>query len=463
MSTSCALHLILQKVFSLFVVGALLAYGIVLPPAAVAGGPIVVGGNFGVPGTPFTWDLSSFPSGIPYRTDTGMLGTLTNSQANTLVQTMFGVWQNVPTAAISYNNVGPIQGVAGGHVASVADFNTVNCPQSGPGAGQNPIVFDTDGSLFAALGMSANIIGFAGPGLLNASGRITCGTAALNGKCLSTGCPAVLTQDQFSAAFIHEFGHFSGLDHSQMNTNCDPRVNPTSCPSNSDDARGLPTMYPALLTSVTELDSSGNTIPAQKTLAEDDKAWISRLYPVTAPASGKMLTNSFYGTISGTVTFSDGVTQAQGVNVIARNTSAPRRIAMSVVSGYLYTGNRGQTVTGNNNSGSAFGSRNPQLAGSFDIPVPAGSYTVEVESILPGFNGSSSVGPLSTPIPMPGTAPAPATPPAVAAGASVTGVTITLIGTPPRFDAFESAGLTRPEPLPLWLRKESLESQQEAS
>lgn len=453
---------LLREVCSLISVVALLGYGLSVPPPAAAGGPIVVGGTFGVSGVPFTWEISLGP--IRYTTDTGTLGSLTNAQANTLVQQMFQVWQDVPTSAISYMREGPIQGVPGGHVATVADFNLVDCPSSGPGAGQNAIVYDADGSLFQALGFPRNVIGFAGPGRINSAGRITCGTAALNGASLTQG-PNPLTLDEFSAAFIHEFGHFSGLDHSQINTNC--QTNPSSCGPASDDVFGLPTMYPILLRGLTE--GVGGP-PAQKTLAADDVAWISRLYPVTAPAPpGKTLTSSVYGIVSGAVFFTDGITQAQGVNVIARLASNPRRVAVSVVSGYLYTANRGQPVTGNNSSGSLFGSRNPQLSGTFDIPVPASpptDYTLEVESIRPSFTGGSSVGPLRRPIPMPGnTPPGPIGSPITAtAGATITVPGgIVLVNTAPRFDAFESAQLRLPDPAPLWLRKESLLSDQEAA
>lgn len=134
------------------------------------------------------------------------------------------------------------------------------------------------------------------------------------------------------------------------------------------------------------------------------------------------------------------------------------------MSGYLFTGTPGQTVTGTN-PGSSFGSRDPLLIGTFDIPVPPGTYTVEVESLSSAFQGGSGVGPLDPPVPSPG-------PPefwdlgesdtestsasnqvTVSAGAAVTGIDIILNGTPTRFDQFESARLWLREPLPAWIRK----------
>jgi hypothetical protein len=160
------------------------------------------------------------------------------------------------------------------------------------------------------------------------------------------------------------------------------------------------------------------------------------------------------------------------------------QIAVSVVSGYRFTGNPGQSFTSNylpctpagqggcpdsgffdgNSGGSRFGSRNIAYAGTFDIPVPAGSsYTVEVESVYPQFAGGSSMGPLDPPLPLPGLPefwdkqessyddPAardviPATP-----GQSITGIDIILNGTDPRFDPYEDGGAD------LWERRRNLD------
>src|SRR5260221_11391946 len=146
----------------------------------------------------------------------------------------------------------------------------------------------------------------------------------------------------------------------------------------------------------------------------DDAAWITKLYPVASPApAGKKTFTSSYGTLSGTVFSPDGVPPAQGVNVIARSTTLPRRNAASAVSGFSFTGNPGQTTTCLNpaaptpqtcsNLGDPFGSRDPTLIGHFEIPLPPGNYTLQLESIFSGFGGGSSVRPLHPPIPAPRT------------------------------------------------------------
>jgi hypothetical protein len=208
-------------------------------------------------------------------------------------------------------------------------------------------------------------------------------------------------------------------------------------------------------------------------LAPDDVAWISQLYPETGSGAGQTPFASAYGFIHGTIYYSDGITQAQGVNVIARRVSdgnaangdESKRIAVSVVSGYRFTGHIGQNVT-TNGTGSKFGSRQAALIGLYEIPVTPGTYTVEVESVDPSFAYGSSVGPLDPPIPNPGLnekwnsaesatdTPSASSTVTVAAGQTVSNIDIILNRTPPRFDSFESAQAQPSDEPPRWLRRE---------
>lgn len=431
-----------------------------------AGGPIAVGGpTLGISGQPFTWDPAAMP--IQYRVDPGPLaktpppnGTVVIDHATGVarVKSLFDVWQSVPTAAISYNNAGdllPAPPYTGGPVGTVPNFIAV--VKSCIAGTQSPIIFDPDGSILAGLGLPLGVIGFQFPCKVDpVTGHFVTAGAALNGQfqdgIAGPGNPEI-TADQFSEAMTHEFGHLSGLDHSQINVNV---LNQTPNRCDSNDLAGLPLMFPFLF-------CQARASVGMPVLAPDDMAWISRLYPVTGSLPGKTLTAVSYGTISGTVFFSDGATAAQGVNIIARSVSNPRGVASSVVSGYLFTGNFGQNVTCSvpdpnnpecNVGGSPLGSRDPRLIGAFDIPVPAGSYTVEVESIDPRFVGGSRVGPLHPPIPVPGTF-AVSSPMVVTAGAT-TNFNMTLQGTPPPFDSFESARLYERVPFVLWLRRDNL-------
>ena len=85
---------------------------VLVPWAARAGGPYLVGGYMGLPGVPFTWNTVT---PVPYRVDGGPFaqkpdGTvvLSNAVGVARVQAMFQVWQDVPTASITFTEAGAI-------------------------------------------------------------------------------------------------------------------------------------------------------------------------------------------------------------------------------------------------------------------------------------------------------------------------------------------------------------------
>lgn len=441
-----------------------LAVAIVLLSASYsfAGGPLLVGSpTNGTPGQPFVW--AAMP--IHYRVDSGPMsinpsGTIvvSNSQGLARVQSMVNTWAAVQTAQISFVNDGALTVPASGHVASAADFNAaVAACKSGQ---ETPIIFDSNGSIFSALGLDQDVIGFAAPCNFLGS-KIVNAYAMLNGAMqdgVSSSTNPELSAAAFDEAIVHELGHFLGLDHSQINLQIFSAANVNHCPL--DALAGLPVMFPV---SFCQARVTAGLPP----LAPDDTAWISKLYPNANPQTS-------YGTISGYILFSDGLSHMQGVNVIARSVDDPstpqdesQAIAVSVVSGYLFTGNPGQSITAkylacnptsacppngfrdDNTAGSSFGSRDATLIGYYEIPVTPGTYTVQVESIDSGFEGGSSVGSLDPPIPMPG-------PPefwhqnesanddptkkdsiTVAAGQTVGNTNIIVNNTPPRYDQFE--------------------------
>ena len=430
-------------------------------------------------GTPYIFDIAGFP--IDYRVDGGPMaatsgGTVVVDQAAGVlrVNNMFQTWEDVTTSSIDFTNGGqiPTAGLsADKDVDSLAEFNAVEADcQAG---NVNPIIFDADGSLFSALGILPGVIGFAGPcSIFPGTGRFAASRAALNGA-RQNGGGDDLTTDQFNGAFIHEFGHLFGMDHSQINVNCLGG----GCSGVTDDAFGLPTMFP-FLTSATE-----GGVPAIITLSEDDKAWVSMMYPETVDNSPTQVPfSSVYGKIEGTVLFSDGTSHAQGVNVIARKVDdggtpedESRRFAVSNVSGWRFVDGLGQSVTGTNPGQSFFGDQSdPARVGLYEIAIPAGDYTVEVEEISSLFIDGSGIGPLSgQQLPLPGGTPefhnsggteSSSDDPAgfdtvsVTAGITVSGIDIILNGTDPRFDQFESArvmpGPAWPPAQPLWQRED---------
>lgn len=320
---------------------------------------------------------------------------------------------------------------------------------------QSPVIFDANGSLIQALGEDPLVIGFSSTCKLDAvSGHIQSALILLNGEFQDgVSSPSTsnyeISADQFDEAITHEMGHFLGLGHSQINLAMYQSGYVNNCPV--DGLAGLPLMFP--IEFCQSRKSAGLPI-----LAPDDIAWISKLYP-----SGTYAAN--YGTISGFVLFSDGITHVQGVNVIARRVDDPntaqdesQRIAVSVVSGYLFTGNPGQSVTTDNTAGSEFGSRNPALIGYYEIPVTPGTYTIQTENIDSSFTRGSSVGPLDPPLNSPG---APeywhayesafdnttqADPVTVTAGQKISNLNFILNGTPPRFDPNEDGEVRRVVP-----------------
>lgn len=383
--------------------------GILAASLATAGGPNFLRSN----GQPYVWNTAS---AVRYVTDEGPLSaTVDEVAARTRVASMFAVWQNVPSASISYQRDGFIPG---GDVNTEARFNTVE-GECNDGS-LSPIIYDETGVIFDAVIGDDAVIGFAGACAVDvAQGRILTGHAVMNGL-FQDGQPTPiqdLTVAEFDATFIHEFGHFSGLDHSQINVAC------ASIACGADDLAGLPTMFPFLITA------------QQGSLSIDDVAWISRLYPASG-ASGFAAT---HGTIAGTVYFSDGETPMQFVNVVARQVDTganqDRRFAASVVSGFRFRACHSNPIT--NDACPESGSDSPGLIGSYEIPVPPGSYTIEFEGIYSEFTDGSSVGPWSRPPPMPGTAPAPLGPVTVSAGATTGGHDAVIQNTPPRFDQFE--------------------------
>ncbi len=390
------------------------------------------------PGQAYRWAMNP----LTYKTDRGGLGNQSNAQANLLVMDAFQVWQDVDTADIAFQSAGQLDyDVTVNNIMAFANA-LGRCSDSTQPV--NAIVYDLDGSIVEALGMDKNsTLGFAGIICSDdTNGIYTRGWSVLNGRFIDgspdTSSHQTVTLDDFRLAFIHEFGHLIGLDHSQINLNC---LTGTSC--SADDAAGVPMMFPILLE---------ETTAALKT---DDRAAVSMLYPASnfGIATGR---------IQGRVFFSDGKTPAQGYNVIARRVGDPRRTAVSCVSGFLYTAGAGNPfVPDETDTDLLYGSRDQSLIGYYDLPgLPPGDYTLEVEAINNSadypFVDSSGVGPigndLSFQFKLPGICDPqylnyPSSPNdscsaksfiTVGAGAVVDSQTdVIFLGTPPRYDAWE--------------------------
>ncbi len=419
-------------------------------------GPLLVGGPTDAQGVPYNWSVTSLSFNsttkvLSYWTDQGGLGSISNP--DTFVANAFAAWSGVTTANINFSLAGHLGAdVTGTNAKAVLnaleDCSTLPGSPAGGVAKPVTIVYDADGSVMTALNYDKNsTLGFAS-GLCTTSdgthNTYNRGEAVINGS-------AGVTQTEMTTVMMHEFGHMLGLDHSQVNLDCmlSSGAPNSACVSDGSMA-GVPLMFPVL-------------IDDKQAPVVDDIAGISELYPVTTAITGKTLFSTL-GEIKGRVFFSDGVTQAQAFNVIARNVANPRVTASSNLSGFLFTD---EVANGAIPSSSQFAdqyfSRDQTLIGYFDIPgLPPGNYTVEVEAVNNSgafpFVGGSSIGPIGSvaqfQFAMPGTCtqsqfyvspPGPdpctstnATQVTVgpASGGPVT-VNISLTGTGPRFDSWE--------------------------
>jgi len=321
---------------------------------AFAGGPLNVRPS---DGAPYRWSTAS---PIQYWTDGGNLGLWSNATALANVQQAFNRWgPDLPTSALTFLRAGGIPG--DGNVNTVAEFAALD----GVCDGISAAIFDADGSLFAALGLSG-VIGFAGPDCGNsATATLTEATAAFNGKYFDGNLAnGELTEAEFNGLLVHEFGHWLNLDHSQTNGHyfmgdTDPGFTAFGPPPLSS----VEIMFPFAI--------GGATTPRK-----DDIASISRLYPAVGFSTST-------GAITGTIRYPNGITPFQGADVIARNVADPYNDAVSNVSGAPLA--------------------TPSSVGAFELPgLTAGaSYSVEMVNVRSDFTGGSSVGPVDPPAVIP--------------------------------------------------------------
>jgi len=381
-----------------------------------AGGPKCVAGtsyfDTTTTGQPLVW-----PQGlITYYTDQGNLSPiLPNGSANSFVASAFSVWTSVPTAAIS--------AVSGGQLAE--DVNATNVIQNADGTITMPadiqptatgtpvgVVYDYDGSVTDALiGSGAgdssecffNAV-YGGDDNYGTSGTYQHALIVINGQCALQS--SQLTDIEYR--LVRVIGRVLGLGWSQVNSNV---LSGTPRPTPADYA-GFPVMHetdPLVCAPITICYSN----PYR--LAMDDVASVSRLYPVTVDNQssfpGKQLFSAVTARIHGSVWFTDtqgNPTQAmQGVNVVARwidpSSGQPsRQYAAAAVSGFLFSGDAGNPVTGFYDALgdplAEWGSNSPTLEGFFDLAglePPGGStqYQLSVEPLDPTW--SAQVGPYS--------------------------------------------------------------------
>jgi hypothetical protein len=382
---------------------------------ARAGGPKYVAGttyfNSGTAGEPITWAQGQ----ITYFTDQGDLSPiLPNSDANTFVASAFSVWTSVSTAALTATSGGQLAEDVNGSNITVSNGIVTGPADITPSATDKPVgvVYDLDGSVTdALLGAGAgdpsqcffNAV-FGGVDNFGVSANFLHALVIINGQCAQQS--SQLTDVEYR--LVRVLGGVLGIGWSQLNLN----VITGTPPPTSDDMAGFPIMHyddPFGCVPITVC------YPNPLQLAMDDAAVISRLYPVTAQNQPNFPGNQVFAAttarIHGSVWFtspSGASTQPmQGVNVVARwidpTSGQPSgMVAASSVSGFLFTGNAGNPVTGFadalGNPFSQFGATDPSLEGFFDLAglqIPGGAssaqYQLSVEGLDPKW--SEGVGP----------------------------------------------------------------------
>ena len=387
-----------------------------------AAGPRNVAGSSyfdpSVTGQPVVWSLGS----ITYYTDQGDLSPiLPNASANSLVSSTFAQWSAVPTAELAITSGGPLaEDVNGSNVTVNAD-GSISMPADIQSTATNTpigIVYDYDGSVTNALigagaGDSSQCFAnsvFGGTDNFGSFANYQHALIVINGQCAQQF--SQLTDLQYR--LMRVIGSVLGLGWSQVNVN----VQTGSPLPTSADFAGFPLMHETDARNCAPITLCYSN-PLQ--ISMDDAAALSRLYPVTAQNlslfPGKQVLSTSTARIHGSVYFTDthgNRTQPmQGVNVVARwidpSTGQPsRRYAASSVSGFLFTGNEGNPITGADdalgNPLADWGSDNTTLEGFFDLSglqLPNGGtaqYQLSVEALDPQWSasvGSYSPGPVS--------------------------------------------------------------------
>ncbi len=327
--------------------GAALVLLLCLAGGAFAGGPLYTTAD----GAPVVYPKSAFP--IPYTVDRGSLGSYDNAKAAALVDDCFAVWQSVPTAAVRFKNNGflsadiNIDYLESNDLAGWSDFYAYLQNHEGP----NPVIFDSDGAIIDAFygeNASDDIIGFSGSDTDKTGSYYANGISVLNGR--FTEGDYSWEPAQFKATFVHEFGHFIGLDHTQVSGRDFVHDDDT------ENDIYIPTMYP---TSTDDDTPLGDLNP-------DDEAAVTMLYP-----ADDATVNAAYGRIHGTLRWLIGF-PALGQNVVAIKRGDELMSRFSCISDYAAGGD-----------------------GSFDMLVTPGTYDFMVEPVYPFFYGGSGIGPYS--------------------------------------------------------------------
>jgi len=378
-----------------------LAIVTLLPDVTFAGGPEYIAGSSyftsGMMGQPIVWSQGQ----IIYYTDQGDLSPiLPNALANAFVGTAFNQWTSVPSAAVFVDIGGQLAEDVNASNIAVDSSGTVTAPSDiTSSATQKPlaIVYDYDGTVTdALLGAGAGNpsqcfwnAAYGGADNFGTGANFLHALVVINGQCALQS--SQLTDVEYR--LVRVLGNILGLGWSQLNLNV-MTDNPTPTPA---DFAGFPVMHYMDLVSCVPITVC---YPNPYQLAPDDIAALSRLYPAV---SANPNTARIYGSVYFANHTGAAAQPMQGVNVVAQwidpATNLPsHEYEAASVSGFLFTGNAGNPITGLSdplgNPYSEFGSSNQALEGFFDLgglPIPnnasSAQYQLTVEPVDPTWSG----------------------------------------------------------------------------
>lgn len=341
----------------------------------MAGGPRFVAGSSyfdpSVKGTAVTWAQGS----VHYYTDQGDLSPLLpGAAADAFVADAFSRWTSVPTAAVTAVHDGQLEEDVSGLNVSQAPGGGISMPLDILDAATDKplaIVYDADGKVIEALkGTGSSSLCFdnavvEAPPTFTTDGHFAHALVILNGDCAATADQLV----DLKYRLVRTLGRVLGLGWSQT------KVNPTTA-----DLPGFSLMHETDPISCVPISVCyGAAADQPKT---DDRAALSRLYPITAtnvvPGKQLFFENAFR--IHGSVRFVDAngrpAQSMQGVNVVGHWFDPVVRaisgtFVASSVSGFLFRGNAGNPVSGfvdsAGNRFDQFGSDDVSLEGFYDL------------------------------------------------------------------------------------------------
>lgn len=355
----------MKKLFPLF----LQVFFIFLGATSFAGGPLYVTES----GEASVWDTSS---AIKLHPETGACGPFTNAQAIQKIQDAIDQWTGQDEISLSASiTTGSLSGV---DICNYGDYLVSVSGASGEGLTDelNPVLFDNDGEIIAAVAGSSNklfVLGFANPsGFSSDLSEIVDGQAVFNCLCLSgnpfaaeecvSGSDTIeFTENELDSVILHEMGHFFNVDHSQANAD----VIDTS---DTGDDTHLTTMYPII------------QIPdGQTDLTRDDIIALASIYP-----SGNLTANNCL--VTGTLLDSSG-NPLRCADVQATTSDSADTVAF--VSGALAVNSDGNGDGDSDDDGEC-------LSGCGDFRLylePGKSYTLTVKPVDSRFTGGSSLSP----------------------------------------------------------------------